>query len=348
MTPQSGLHLGRCSPRPALHPRHGGRRVRRLPAEAAEARGHPAVRCPRDTAVPRRCRARPRQPAVLGRRRNRDPPRHPPPDRRSPGQGEPAADAEPLAGLRQRYDKAVASGITRNRHRDWHDRNHPGCTPGCWLCDYAGQVWLFTREPSAEWANNVSAVPHPQLPRGRRRRPRRQAPCYPSAPRPEQSPVTSEHADGPGHRNVRHRQVRCPPDTRRTRPPRRRHRHRSVEPLGHPARRVTGLDLARGRHRGLAGQPPARPPVRRRLQDQGKLYSQFDHIAPLSAPADTILARIGARTGNPYGWGTSPDPAVNIQAPGLGVAASNRGSRSSVGRGVAVVGERGFRDDCGL
>ncbi len=34
--------------------------------------------------------------------------------------------------------------------------------------------------------------------------------------------------------------------------------------------------------------------------------------------------------------------------PGLGVAASNRGLRSSVGRGVAVVGERGFRDDCGL
>ena len=175
MTPRSGLHLGRCSLRPALHPRHGGRRVRRLPAEAAEARGHPAVRCPRDTAVPRRRRARPRQPAVLGRRRNRDPPRHPPPDRRSRARGEPAADAEPLAGLRQRYDKAVASGITRNRHRDWHDGNHPGCTLGCWLCDYAGQVWLFTREPSAEWTNNVSVVPHPQLPRGRRRHPGRQA-----------------------------------------------------------------------------------------------------------------------------------------------------------------------------
>ena len=39
---------------------------------------------------------------------------------------------------------------------------------------------------------------------------------------------------------------------------------------------------------------------------------------------------------------------VNVQVPGLGVAASNRGLRSSVGRGVAVVGERGFRDDCGL
>ena len=39
---------------------------------------------------------------------------------------------------------------------------------------------------------------------------------------------------------------------------------------------------------------------------------------------------------------------VSIQAPGLGVAASNRGLRSSVGHGVAVVGERGFRDDGGL
>jgi hypothetical protein len=39
---------------------------------------------------------------------------------------------------------------------------------------------------------------------------------------------------------------------------------------------------------------------------------------------------------------------VNIQVLGPGVAASNRGLRSSVGPGVAVVGERGFRDDCGL
>ena len=35
--------------------------------------------------------------------------------------------------------------------------------------------------------------------------------------------------------------------------------------------------------------------------NQGKFYSQFDHIALLSAPADIILARIGERTGNPYG-----------------------------------------------
>jgi shikimate kinase len=35
--------------------------------------------------------------------------------------------------------------------------------------------------------------------------------------------------------------------------------------------------------------------------NQGKFYPQFDHIALLSAPADVILARIGERTGNPYG-----------------------------------------------
>src|SRR6516225_11575869 len=35
--------------------------------------------------------------------------------------------------------------------------------------------------------------------------------------------------------------------------------------------------------------------------NQGKFYSQFDRIALLSAPADVLLARIAARTSNPYG-----------------------------------------------
>jgi transposase len=55
-----------------------------------------------------------------------------------------------LAKLRQRYDKAIAFGITHNRHRDWHDGNHPSYTLGCWLRDNAGQVWLFTTEPAVE------------------------------------------------------------------------------------------------------------------------------------------------------------------------------------------------------
>ena len=35
--------------------------------------------------------------------------------------------------------------------------------------------------------------------------------------------------------------------------------------------------------------------------NQGKFYSQFDHIVLLSAPADVLLARIATRTDNPYG-----------------------------------------------
>jgi transposase len=69
--------------------------------------------------------------------------------------GEPVADAELLAKLRQRYDEAVAFGITHNRHRDWHDGNHPGYALGCWLRDYADQVWLFAREPAVDWTNNT-------------------------------------------------------------------------------------------------------------------------------------------------------------------------------------------------
>jgi predicted ATPase len=34
---------------------------------------------------------------------------------------------------------------------------------------------------------------------------------------------------------------------------------------------------------------------------RGAFYAQFDHIALLSGPADVLLARIAARTGNPYG-----------------------------------------------
>ena len=35
--------------------------------------------------------------------------------------------------------------------------------------------------------------------------------------------------------------------------------------------------------------------------NQGKFYPQFDHIALLRAPAPLLLARIAARTDNPYG-----------------------------------------------
>jgi hypothetical protein len=70
--------------------------------------------------------------------------------------GDPALDAELLAKLRRRYDEAAAFGITHNRHRDWHDGNHPGYTLGCWLRDYQEQVFLFTTQFAVDWTNNCS------------------------------------------------------------------------------------------------------------------------------------------------------------------------------------------------
>jgi transposase len=70
--------------------------------------------------------------------------------------GDPAIDAELLAKLRQRYDEAAQFGITHNRHRDWHDGNHPGYVLGCWLQQYADQVWLFTANLGVDWTNNCS------------------------------------------------------------------------------------------------------------------------------------------------------------------------------------------------
>ncbi|MEN3534819.1 AAA family ATPase [Microbispora sp. ZYX-F-249] len=35
--------------------------------------------------------------------------------------------------------------------------------------------------------------------------------------------------------------------------------------------------------------------------NQGRFYPLFDHVVLLSAPAEVLLARVGERTGNPYG-----------------------------------------------
>jgi transposase len=70
--------------------------------------------------------------------------------------GTPALDAQLLGKLRKRYDAAAAFGITHNRHREWHDGNHPGYVLGCWLQHYADQVWLFTANFNVEWTNNCS------------------------------------------------------------------------------------------------------------------------------------------------------------------------------------------------
>jgi shikimate kinase len=43
--------------------------------------------------------------------------------------------------------------------------------------------------------------------------------------------------------------------------------------------------------------------------NQGRFYRQFDHVVLLSAPVEVIVARVGARTDNPYG----KDPAELAQ-----------------------------------
>jgi transposase len=65
-------------------------------------------------------------------------------------------DPRLLAELRQRYDKAVAWGITTNRHRDWHTGNHPGYTLAQRLKDKAEQVWLFARNFTIPWTDNAA------------------------------------------------------------------------------------------------------------------------------------------------------------------------------------------------
>ena len=70
--------------------------------------------------------------------------------------GSTALDQEVLDDLRERYDTAVKSGMIHNRCRDWHEGNHPGYALACWLRDYKEQVFLFTRDFSVDWTNNVS------------------------------------------------------------------------------------------------------------------------------------------------------------------------------------------------
>lgn len=70
--------------------------------------------------------------------------------------GRTSLDQDILDDLRERYDKAVAHGITHNRLRDWASGSHPGHALGCWLRDYKEQVLLFTRDFAVDWTNNVS------------------------------------------------------------------------------------------------------------------------------------------------------------------------------------------------
>lgn len=45
---------------------------------------------------------------------------------------------------------------THNRHRDWHEGNHPGYALARWLADHADEVWLYITAFEVEWTNNAS------------------------------------------------------------------------------------------------------------------------------------------------------------------------------------------------
>jgi len=71
--------------------------------------------------------------------------------------GSTALGADLLDKLRERYDDAVAFGITHNRLRDWDTGNHPGYALGCWLRGYKEQVFLFTRDFNVSWTNDLAS-----------------------------------------------------------------------------------------------------------------------------------------------------------------------------------------------
>jgi transposase len=65
-------------------------------------------------------------------------------------------DAELLTGLRRRYDRGVAVGISTNLSRPWHTGNHPGLQLAKRLKRKAHQVWLFATRFDVPPTNNGS------------------------------------------------------------------------------------------------------------------------------------------------------------------------------------------------
>jgi transposase len=68
-------------------------------------------------------------------------------------------DGDLLAGLRARYDEAVAWGILTNQHREWPTGRHPGYTLANRLQTRATQVWRFTLDFAVPFTNNPAEQP---------------------------------------------------------------------------------------------------------------------------------------------------------------------------------------------
>jgi len=138
--------------------------------------------------------------------------------RRPAPAGPPPLTRRSLTASRDRYDKAVAFGAIHNRLRDWASGSHPGYALAAWPKEYKEQVWLFTRDFTVAWTNNVrrarrqdaqappgrlrllahpghprTLVPHPQLPhlsrRPRGHRPRRHPGKALATATPRPSPI---------------------------------------------------------------------------------------------------------------------------------------------------------------
>ena len=62
-----------------------------------------------------------------------------------------------LAQLRERYDEAIAFGITHNRLRGWHEGNHPGYALGCWLRDSKSR---YGRSPCSSPSTGRTTAPN--------------------------------------------------------------------------------------------------------------------------------------------------------------------------------------------
>ena len=73
--------------------------------------------------------------------------------------GQTALDPDLLAGLRARYDAAVAWGMLTNQHRDWPTGRHPGYNLAKRLQTRAVQVWRFTQDFAVPFINNPCEQP---------------------------------------------------------------------------------------------------------------------------------------------------------------------------------------------
>ena len=130
--------------------------------------------------------------------------------------GHTALDQQVRDDLRERYDKAVTSGIIHNRLRDWEGGgNHPGYALGTWLREYREQVFLFTHAFAVSWTNNVSereakavktpsgrlrvlaipGQPRPLVPPRHQQRHRRKT-LATATPRPHLTPIHGHPANG--------------------------------------------------------------------------------------------------------------------------------------------------------